>query len=485
MNNRTLKQLEEEREAERQEKERKADQINSGLLVIVIILTLAIAAALGWKMGKRFASETLISGVDCGKLEAEQAMLEIENAEVKIQFLGDKGYTVTGKELGRSMTGSSELEYFLSQQKAGQGSNLREFTLSDTSFKVDTSKTESYLASLPELDESSMTESQDAYLAKTEDFHVQIIPEIYGNRIAFDEALAFAYESLKSGSNLIDFEAIISRPKVKQDAPNLVSKAQEINTAVDTAVIYELSDGSVKILDSYIIGTWIEEDESGEIIFDLSSHVQEFVKELSKVVEELGAYATVTTKRGTFTLPVEGGFRNKVDEEAEVSMLLEELKRGGVYERMPCYSRYNDFSNLENYVEVAILKQEVEMYRDGKNCFDTPYVPTISGQKGVYDSPTGIFFATFKASPYTMRKYGVSEVDTWITISGNVGFHDASGWRSDSEYTPKRYIKKGSHGCFNLMKKHSRVIYDNILLDVDSPEENVGERGFMPIIIHE
>jgi len=283
---------------------------------------------------------------------------------------------------------------------------------------------------------------------------------------------------LQSGKDFIDFEEITQKPKLTSTSPELVSKVQKVNNALNASVTYRLSDGSSYVLNSDTIASWIQEYQTEDFDVDLTQAVSTFVKELNQTVRQLGARATVTTKSGTYTLPVAYGYRDEVNVELEAEQLLKDIQSGVAVERNPYYARNNDFSKLDTYVEVNIPAQRVEMYVDGELKVSAP---CITGTKGRYDTPTGIFFASMKASPYTMYKYGTSRGDTWVTVNGNVGFHDASGWRSDSEYTPDRYIRDGSHGCINMKKADARAIYENILLDITCSQQPV---GFMPIIIH-
>lgn len=460
--------------------------MSSRKVMVMILLMLACFAGIVakeiWNENSKFANGTTINGVECGRLTVEQAKQRLENSKVSIRFSEEDIQLVEGIELGRTISdvGKEEIRNFLSMQKEDDGKLLRTFNLGDTAYEVDEITLEKCLLEFHELDEDLMEESRDAYIEQTQSGRLQIVAEVVGNKIDVEVATQKAYMVLQKGKDFIDFEEITQKPKLTSTSPELVSKVQKVNNALSASVTYKLSDGSSYVLNSDTIASWIQEYQTEDFDIDLTQAVTNFVKELNQTVRRIGTNVTVTIKSGTYTLPVAYGYRDEVNVQLEVEQLLKDIQSGVAVQRTPYYARFNDFSNLNTYIEVDIPNQWVKLYIDGELKVS---VPCITGMKGRYDTPTGIFFASMKASPYTMYKYGTSKVDTWVTVNGNVGFHDASGWRSDSEYTPDRYTYDGSHGCINMKKADARAIYDNILLDVTC-EQSQQPVGFMPIIIH-
>ncbi len=53
-----------------------------------------------------------------------------------------------------------------------------------------------------------------------------------------------------------------------------------------------------------------------------------------------------------------------------------------------------------------------------------------------------------------------SPVTYWMPFTGNVGLHDADGWRSS--YGGTIYQTNGSHGCVNLPLSAARLIYNAV-----------------------
>jgi len=454
---------------------------NNPLIAGLLLLAVALGVGLAIHQSKdsKFANGTEINEVDCSNLTVEQATEKLENAEVIIKFSEEVSYTISGKELGRTIEDTKAVQSLLSKQKDEKQSttfqmptNLYDESTgtSEDVYYVDGKIMEEYLKALPELNPANMKESQNAYLAQTEEGILKIIPEVYGNKIEINEAIKFAYQQLKCGNNVINFTVIGSVPEIMQDDPELVTTRERINRILLTTVNYELAEGNTYTLNLETMKDWVQQDEEGKYNLDLETHVDEIVDELAEKIQKIGLYRTVTTKTGTYTLPVAYGYRDKLDKEAEKKQLIEELEHGGLYNRMPCYSRFNDYENLETYIESSISEQRTWMYVDDEKILDAPH---ISGMKGVNDSPTGIFYSNFKARNYPLSKFSITIVDPWITIYNDVGYHGASGWRSNTEYTKDRYTWDGSHGCFNMIDNESLIIYHNIVLEVT------------PIIIHD
>lgn len=53
-----------------------------------------------------------------------------------------------------------------------------------------------------------------------------------------------------------------------------------------------------------------------------------------------------------------------------------------------------------------------------------------------------------------------SPVNYWVPFTGNVGLHDADGWRSS--YGDEIYLTNGSHSCVNLPLSAAKLIYNAV-----------------------
>lgn len=115
-------------------------------------------------------------------------------------------------------------------------------------------------------------------------------------------------------------------------------------------------------------------------------------------------------------------------------------------------------ANLYNtFVVVDISSQKLTLYKNNEVLLETDIV---SGKKGIYDTPTGI---------YSIRKKGTDtflsgedyyvHIDYWMPFNGGIGLHDAS-WRS--RFGGSIYENNGSHGCINISPEYTDDIYDNV-----------------------
>ena len=107
-------------------------------------------------------------------------------------------------------------------------------------------------------------------------------------------------------------------------------------------------------------------------------------------------------------------------------------------------------------VIVDLSEQSLRYYENGKLKIDTI---VITGNKSTYNTRTGKFVIEYKERGRYLR--GTSYVDYWMRFDKGNGFHDADGWRSNSEfYDAKRYDGNGSHGCVNMMDADAKALYE-------------------------
>lgn len=99
----------------------------------------------------------------------------------------------------------------------------------------------------------------------------------------------------------------------------------------------------------------------------------------------------------------------------------------------------------------------VYLIEDGEVTYSTSCV-TGSVADG-YDTPTGVYYVSWKTRNYTMRSYNAF-VYYWMPIddSTGVGLHDAT-WRST--FGGSIYKTSGSHGCINLPLEAAKYLYNN------------------------
>lgn len=413
-----------------------------------------------------FEEGTYIQGVDCSDLIVEEAKERIEEKEVELSFTNGNTISVSWQEIGRYVNGTSELESFLQVQRSN---GTKEFTLSETSFVVNETYVQRYLMSLKELEAENMQKGQNAYLSIGEDGFVEIVPEVIGNVIDFEEALDFVTDELMCGSDRIFFLFITDRGVEHfYDSPDLTSKMEQINTVLKTEIKFTLRDGNEKCLNYSVMKDWLKQDENGEYYLDIDGELPNFLKGLNRTVRSLCTSMEFTTEKGErITVPVFGDNRDAIDEEAEFVKIKEELAEGGYHPREPIYSRFNRMDRHSTYVEVDKEKQKVRVYESG---ILTKEDDCVTGDVATgKDTPAGVYYIWYKVTNHNFGYGHVSKYWMPLISGGERGLHDAP-WRHGA-FGGTIYKYHGSDGCINLPDDIAAYIFYNIGLDV-------------PVIIH-
>ncbi len=426
------------------------------LIAFFAILTIAVGI-LVWHSMVYYGNGTIIEGVDCSQKTIEEAKDLIEAREIQLSFADGNTYKVQAKDLGKTLEDESELRRIIAQQGI-LPKGTREFKIPKEAFSVDKVTLNTYLISLRELNPIYMRKPQNAYIQMGTD-SFEIVPEEYGTVIDLGIATNFAKEKLLSGETTINFGEITEKdPEILQTDKELNAKLDALNKTLTASITLTLQDESTVTLDSNQIKNWVYQDEKGNYEIAIEENVEAFVKELEARVKEIGKTQDYKIESGeVVTLNVQWGSRTTLDTEKEKAELMKELNIGGTYERKPNYSQETVITNLTDYIDVSIEEQKVKMYVGGECILNAP---CVTGTKGVYDTPKGIFYSNFKAKDYHLSKYNC-DVEYWVTVDGNVGLHDAN-WRTDDEYTVGRYTWDGSHGCINLQEATAQTIYENV-----------------------
>ena len=108
--------------------------------------------------------------------------------------------------------------------------------------------------------------------------------------------------------------------------------------------------------------------------------------------------------------------------------------------------------------------------------------PNREGSATPYGSVWAIDAKKRNATLGTIDTMGYSSpVNYWMPFNGNVGIHDADGWRS--EYGGQIYLTRGSHGCINTPEDQVAKIYDAveigtavIVYNLDDPDTEIVSR---------
>lgn len=436
----------------------------------LFILLISVLGILHFK-ATHFRIGTVISGVNCSLLTVEKAEEKINKrfSEQTIHFVfPTETYATYGKNINLHLLNSSPLEEILIKQN--NGDTTRNYELPEASFTLDSLK--DTFSAINSLKEENMHKSTNAYLELTSSNFVEIRHEQNAYQIDIDKAYNLAYTNLRNGKTTIDFSNLITSEPAEICATDLIEQRDEINKILSTVVYYELLDGTVVTLDKSLMKEWLVKDENGIYSIDIDNNLPNFISKLSEKVTSVAPSVVSfnTTDMGKINVSIPKRNRTCVNSKKELERLRTDLLSGETLYRSPIYSKDLYF---ESYVEIDISRQKVWMYYNGKCIVETD---CVTGTKGKYDTPTGLFYLTYKTEDDYLEGFNEdgtpykSFVDYWMPFNGGIGLHDAS-WRYGN-FGGNIYKNNGSHGCINLPLAAARTIYKYI----DSS---------MPIIVYE
>lgn len=449
-------------------KKQKGKVLNIVVLICMVIIFLVFVLTIMF-MKDTFHYSTSINGIDCSFLNINDAMKKLEKTmnSTKITFLfaEDKEYTCVGAYFNFELNSANPLLGILSKQKVND-ENKKEYNLTDL-YNVDEEIVKSYLSSLSIFtDKNTNKEPVNAYLEWDEDkSEFYIVPEVYGNKLDFDEAYNYLLNALRNGKTVIDFREITDiTPEITANSIELKEQKEDINKIVATTVEYKLHNGDTYKLDAKTIKDWVTRDDNGNYSIDLESNVTKFIDKLAKKAK----YKITSTKfnaTGLGEISVSFGRTTyaNADKEKEIERLTKQLesKKSAKFEVI--YEPLPDYTKIDTYVELDLSRQRVWMYVNGECVLETPCVTGNVAQG--YSTPAGIYYLTYKTMNATLEGYNYdgstysTPVTYWMPFNGGIGFHDAT-WRGS--FGGNIYMTNGSHGCVNLPYWAASTLYSYI-----------------------
>ena len=436
------------------------------ITIIIIVIFMLTGLILVRQLNMRFGFNTVINDVDCSLLTVEEANEQLNNMlSTKIISFDVLSKNENGDYVKKTYDSTSNLLELKLDTSVEQIFEVHKETSTKTfeiKYTVNEDALREYLLSFDELKEENMIEPQNAYL-QMNDGTVEIVSEIYGLEINFDEAYDLAFSEITSGGNLVDFTGLFETdPEILSTDESLVENQVKINTILDTNITFILSDNTEEVLDRNVISTWIYQDSDGLFYLD-ETNIENYIRGLAEKVDEKNSQILFNaTDIGEISLYLSDSLRPNLDIDAELTFVKEALYSGEICRVEPIYDK--DFVNdSQNYVELDISRQKVWLYVEGECVLETDCV--TGNVSGGYSTPTGIYYLTYKTRGATLRGYNsdgsryASYVEYWMPFNGGIGFHDAS-WRSS--FGGNIYLTNGSHGCVNMPRNSAEILYDYI-----------------------
>lgn len=431
-------------------------------------------------MGNRIS----VYGLEISKLSLEQAAEKISDkfsdTEVIFYEKDSEVYKTTLKKLGYTLD-MKHLQQVLSDIKEERMKN-RGLFLKRKDFQIDYQinrnkevETEA-LAQKQFKNSEDRKASTDAYIKYDEkQGEFVIMDEVPGNQIDESRLMdhtqkvleeSFAQNLLQDTVKVELGDQIYQEAAVAAGDENLNNQLKELNQQLqqyrNTSVTYTFG-ATEELLSSEEIRSWLVVNDEGMAIDEEAAKAY---------ISDLGTkYNTIYKKRYFKTsngheVEVSGneyGFR--IDAEAELRQLLEDLKSGTEVRREPVYGKQglsrNGKDDLQgSYIEVSIDSQHLWLYKDGDLITETDIISGLpTKERATY---RGAWPIAYKKSPYTLTSdiYGYArDVTYWMPFVYGQGLHDAS-WKSS--FGGELYKTEGSHGCINLPSDQAKIIYDTI-----------------------
>ena len=302
-----------------------------------------------------------------------------------------------------------------------------------------------------------------------------LVKQVSGNQIDENRLLSYVEETLDK-----DFETELLTSDVKmelneevyrqpdiEESGEMKQKVKKLNSLLrkyrSTTVSYLFGE-ETQVLDSDTISSWLQIKNSG-ISIDKDA-AADYISNMANKYNTIYVPRTFHTSLGTDVTVSDNEYGYRIDQDAELTQLLEDLKSGEDVSREPVYSssgmKRNGTDDLAgSYIEVSLDSQHLWLYKDGALVTETDIVSGApTPERETY---RGAWPIAYKASPFTLssEEYGYAEtVKYWMPFVYGQGLHDAS-WQS--AFGGNRYkTGHGSHGCINLPEDQAALIYNTI-----------------------
>lgn len=290
----------------------------------------------------------------------------------------------------------------------------------------------------------------------------EIIKEIYGNKIIKDKLKETVKLCILKGKLELDLNEnyCYENPKYTLNSEKAHKTKNSLDKYVSANITYKFGNEK-EILDGKTINRWINVDENLEVVISKAAVIN-YVKELSRKYDTVGAIRNFKTSAGKIVEVTGGLYGWKINQHEETKALLEEIGYGIVLEKEPVYTQ-KAFSRGEDeigstYVEINITRQHLWFYKDGKLVIRGP---VVTGNPGKGNSTVlGTYMLNYKQRDVMLigQNYEV-KVNYWMPFYGNIGIHDAL-WRRS--FGGEIYKRNGTHGCVNAPLYLAKTIFENI-----------------------
>ena len=443
-----------------------------GAIAMVLALIFVVYFTIASSYNDRFLSRTKIDGVDASGKTVDEVMTilndQSRNYTLTLKERANEEESITGKDISLVFAEQADVQKLL--DKVSPYTWLfsmfhdTKLTTAEGSLQFNENELKECLSNLRAFNPAYAQDPVDAKIVHGQtEFVIQ--KEDLGYKLKEDKVLKNVTQAIKDGDTELDLdkEGCYENPTIYSDDPKLKKELKKVNAFLKSEIVYDFDDRTIPVTHQDIMNMIVPDKNRSYVI--KPELVYEFVKtKLAYKTDTFGLTHKVKTHSGK-TVTLKGGdYGWCIDRKKTALDLMEYIKKGEKKKVEPYYL-YKGKSRAKNdiggtYVEISIADQTLWCYKNGKVAVESPVV-TGNTSRG-HGTPTGSVWAIdAKKSPAvlgTIATMGYSSpVKYWMPFTGNVGMHDADGWRSN--YGGEIYKTNGSHGCVNMPLSKVREVY--------------------------
>lgn len=316
------------------------------------------------------------------------------------------------------------------------------------------------------IDSNGSTYPENAYIKyNNETGNYEIIPETQGDVIETEAATKIISEAISNNDYSVDISSSYIKAGVLEDNPELNEKLQELNNSFNFSITYQVGTEEI-VVNKNVYFDWFEKDNNGVPLLDDNGNyaikkdkIKEYVKDLANKYNTVGKPYEFKTHTEDIVEVTNGTYGYEVDEEKEISTLIENLTNKENVKREPVWLQKEMTTDgiMDTYIEVSIDEQHLWFYKNGNLTLETD---VVTGTKNSNDTDKGVWYVYSKQkNRYLTGPTWKTWVDYWMPFNEGEGLHDAS-WRK--KFGGNIYKSNGSHGCVNLPSDFAGKLYDEI-----------------------
>ena len=297
------------------------------------------------------------------------------------------------------------------------------------------------------------------------------------NALNEDKLITCITKYLKDQQFEMDLSGCYVNLPYTDEMKHVMKTWEKVEAFQNRSIVYDMGDEKITLTPA-VTADFLKVDKEGNFQTDSWPAVSEegiraFTGKLAEEFDTYGKEHVFQTTRGDLITISGGTYGNQIDQEAEVSFLME-------YYGSPASQNESSFSNvhvpvykreayvrgkkdiLDTYVEVDMSNQKLYYYEKGDLLLESDVVTGNISKK--CDTPEGVNYVYGKQKNRTLKGPGYATfVYYWMPVNGNIGMHDAT-WRK--EFGGEIYKTKGSHGCINLPKEKAKELYDMLSVGI-------------------